>query len=273
MKFKVGDKVKLVAWNSVDNHREIEKSYWDERKTYNVERIDECDQYLTYLITNVNDESDFIWVSERMIEAKYENIGKIFDFGLTTWEIVDILNLQEDWYVCKSADEYTAATYRKAMVDELLRLKKAKYEVGDRVAIRPMVFTAIRNDFYNAIKGIWIGKISSCEVKNGKIVYTVDFGKCGVDVEFEEENIAGLFESFDTDELINTFVTKDEEVERLRERMNFFMYYIGFLEGDKKITPLRFPKACEYAREYTFGDWISVNRFIHDKHLNLKKKG
>lgn len=260
MKFKVGDRV----------------FYNGGKDVCIVTEIDHNDASFPYYVNYIN-KPEYIggswFAGEDELTTVCENIGKIFDFGLTTWEIVDILNLQEDWYVCKSADEYTAATYRKAMVDELLRLKKAKYEVGDRVAIRPMVFTAIRNDFYNAIKGIWIGKISSREVKNGKIVYTVDFGKCGVDVEFEEENIAGLFESFDTDELINTFVTKDEEVERLRERMNFFMYYIGFMEGEKKVTPLRFPKACEYAREYTFGDWISVNRFIHDKNLQPKKKG
>lgn len=260
MKFKVGDKVK----------------YWNENETYLIVGVDNSDTKFPYEVSRMNDPHGTNmswWETESALIPECENIGKIFDFSCTTWEVLDILRLNEDWYICKSLDDSTAMTFRADMVDDIIKNEAAKYLPGDIVAVKPMVFTAIKNNFYEAIKGVWIGTISSFEVKNGNVVYDVHFGNDGVKLEVKEENIAGTFESFSTDELINTFVTKDTEQERLRDRRDHFLYFIGLMEGKKEVIPMNYPKVCLHAKEYTFGTWKTVVSYAKDKKLEFKKKG
>lgn len=148
-----------------------------------------------------------------------------------------------------------------------------KFKVGDVVAVKPMAHMVISDALYTAIKGIWIGKISNCEVKNGKITYVVSFDKCEMEVKLDEEYIAGLFESFNIDELINSFVTRGEEKERLQDRRDYFMYIIGYMEGTKQVVPLTYPEAYWHAKAYTFGDWRTILSYVHEKKLEPKKKG
>lgn len=276
MKFKVGDKVKIKRYDAVDKHHGIADSYWGTNDVYAIHIVENEDSALPYFIKMVNNPDIFWWVSEMDIEyakPNESNVGKIFDFSCTTWEVLDILRLNEDWYICKSLDGSTAMTFRADMVDDIIKNEAAKYSPGDIVAVKPMVFTAIKNDFYEAIRGVWIGTISSFEVKNGEVVYDVHFGDTGVKLEVLEEEIAGTFEAFSTDELINTFVTKDTEKERLRDRRDYFMYIIGNMEGNKKVIPLNYPKVCLHAKEYTFGNWKTVASYAKEKKLEFKKRG